>query len=257
MSKAKHFVINFIWVSPILVLLADLTVLCYLHIASKNIIHNLESDLVRDHWRYICLALLAILIPLTVVSAIRLLFIYRRKMENKAQSNQENAEAALEKTSIRKTENKAQSNQENAEAALTSSIEKTFIYKLILNEDFDKAFMPFFASKGNTSGGDSKLAILKSALLEHIWSRADLGRIALLIFDSGVLKPEYTKLIPWIKYFFKIVGRTDIPKSPSRRDFAFNDSEECKKLLIIFNNLVDTAIERNPNFLEKIKRTKE
>lgn len=238
MNKVKYTILKSVLSVLLIVLFLDFSIIYYLYTQKNSIIHNIDKDILIDKWWEICTALLVLIIPLTAVSAIHLLFIDRHKAEYVARDD-------------RKIK------AENNFAPTLSKTSHNNTLTLTLCKDFDKEFMPRFANARNTPNGDTKLEILKSALLSNTWTQTELARIALLLKDSGELQPTNNKLIPWIRKFFDMVGRTDVPKAPARKDFAFTESEDCQKILKVFRDLVETATERDPQFLQKIKRRKE
>ena len=237
MSKVKQTLLKVALYVLATGLFADLAILHYLKARKNAIIHNIDKDILIDKWWEVCTTLLVLIIPLLIVIGINLLIICIRKAKP----------IILNK------------DEEKVEAGIVPTLDITSHNKtkvLTLSDDFDEAFMPHFAKQGYTEYGDSKLKIFKSTLLDHTWNDTELGRIALILFESKVIKPGHNKLIPWVNKFFEMVNRK-CPESPSRRDYAFKMDIEQDRVYIVFKQFIEYVANDDLDFINRLQKRKE
>ena len=110
-------------------------------------------------------------------------------------------------------------------------------------DDFNQLFKPMFTNKYHNPVNNNDLRNdisgakqLSDELSARMWTQTELAKIALLIYESDIVVPEFKKggFRGWITTFFSKLGRNDAPKKADKKPYQ----KISKSLQCSFSNLV-------------------
>jgi len=118
--------------------------------------------------------------------------------------------------------------------------------------DYDRFHSVFKESfiRRNINNDSCSYDTLVNAIENHGWKKSDLARLALLIYESDVLKGECSEMSfkDWLVRFFDMMGRNDYPKAQSKDEYrelwrsAIDFSKTFNDLLFSHYNKTDKTI---------------
>lgn len=119
-------------------------------------------------------------------------------------------------------------------------------------ENFNEYFMPLFTSTYQSTTPDPRNSLigveqLKKQLEQRFWTQSDLAKIALLLYSSNVLRPQYhTFFRDWVITFFKALSRDDFPKKANKNNYK----TISRNLQNTFSNLINFYRATKDRYLE-------
>lgn len=119
-------------------------------------------------------------------------------------------------------------------------------------ENFNEYFMPIFTSPYQSTTPDPRNSLigveqLKKQLEQRFWTQSDLAKIALLLYSSNVLRPQYrTSFRDWVITFFKALSRDDFPKKANKNNYK----TISRNLQNTFSNLINFYRATKDRYLE-------